>query len=233
MQFYRSLQSIKAITFDLDDTLYDNVPVIERMESLLTHWLHQQYPLTMTVTPEWWQQQKKQIVQKNPELSHDVTLWRRHYMQQGLRELGYSQVEAELAAQQTVAESLRLRSDFSVPSASHHVLKQLAQRVPLIAITNGNVDVERIGLAPYFQHVLQAGKNGRSKPYPDLFEQAQTLLNLPASNILHVGDHPISDVLGALNSGFMACWFHDKDKQHQMRLLPHIEIQHLESLLLL
>ena len=26
MHFYRSLKTIKALTFDLDDTLYDNVP---------------------------------------------------------------------------------------------------------------------------------------------------------------------------------------------------------------
>lgn len=31
MHFYRPLAPIKAMTFDLDDTLYDNHPVIEKL----------------------------------------------------------------------------------------------------------------------------------------------------------------------------------------------------------
>ena len=32
MEFFRRLHDIRAISFDLDDTLYDNRPVIERAE---------------------------------------------------------------------------------------------------------------------------------------------------------------------------------------------------------
>ena len=35
MQFYRSFRSPKALTFDLDDTLYDNHPVILRAEQAM------------------------------------------------------------------------------------------------------------------------------------------------------------------------------------------------------
>lgn len=33
MHFYRQLPVIEAMTFDLDDTLYDNRPVIRRVEA--------------------------------------------------------------------------------------------------------------------------------------------------------------------------------------------------------
>ena len=32
MHFYRTLMPIAAMTFDLDDTLYDNVPVMDKTE---------------------------------------------------------------------------------------------------------------------------------------------------------------------------------------------------------
>lgn len=237
MQFYRPLNAIKALSFDLDDTLYDNRPVIQRMEAELTTWLHEHYAETKTLPTSWWQAHKQQIAQREPELCHDVTLWRFRYMEQGFIALGYSASQARCAAQATVEESLRLRSDFHVPQETHRVLQALAQRLPLIAITNGNVDVERIGLAPYFQQVLQAGKQGRAKPYPDLFALASQALGVDAASMLHVGDHPVTDVLGALNHGCMACWFndqhHDVLAHHQARLLPHLTIERLDQLLLL
>ncbi|MCV5262976.1 5-amino-6-(5-phospho-D-ribitylamino)uracil phosphatase YigB, partial [Escherichia coli] len=44
MKFYRRIEPIKAMTFDLDDTLYDNYPVIVRMERELLAWLKHHHP---------------------------------------------------------------------------------------------------------------------------------------------------------------------------------------------
>ncbi|MCV5334493.1 5-amino-6-(5-phospho-D-ribitylamino)uracil phosphatase YigB, partial [Escherichia coli] len=82
--------------------------------------------------------------------------------------------------------ALDWRSQFEVPQSSLDVLTQLGERVPLVAITNGNVDLDKIGLTPYFQCVLKAGPDGLAKPATDMFAKAKRFLDIPAENILHV-----------------------------------------------
>ena len=60
-------------------------------------------------------------------------------------------------------------------------------------------------------------------------------LNLEPNAILHVGDNLLTDVEGAINSGMQACWINTGDKtlmeEKEVRLLPHVEISKLVSLL--
>ena len=105
----------------------------------------------------------------------------------------------------------------------------------MVAITNGNVDVEKIGLAKYFSLILKAGPNGYAKPHSDMFDQAQRFLAIDAQEILHVGDHPVSDVQGAINSGFKVCWFNDQHETicdvRKVKILPDVEITSTKQLL--
>lgn len=237
MKFYRSLAPIRALTFDLDDTLYDNRPVIERVETQVTQWLLNEHPLAATRPLTWWQALKGEIAQRFPMQCHDVSQWRYLQVMHGLLELGYSRSQAEQAASDTLLEVMRWRNQVEVPEQTHQVLAQLAAKLPLIALTNGNVQIEQIGLSGYFQSVLRAGPDGRAKPYPDLFQKAAQQLQLPPSAILHVGDHLQTDVLGARQNGFQACWFNDKSHNirqlEQATVLPDVEIDCLAQLTLL
>ncbi|OIQ24382.1 5-amino-6-(5-phospho-D-ribitylamino)uracil phosphatase YigB [uncultured Vibrio sp.] len=235
MRFYRRLSPIKAMTFDLDDTLYDNRPIIRRVESEITQWLHHQYPISATKPYSWWQQVKLDVAKVDPMLKHDVTRWRFEQVKHGLALLGLEQAQATLAAKATIEKVLVLRSQFDVPSETHRVLNQLSERYPLVAITNGNVDVSKIGLDVYFSLTLKAGPDGRAKPSPDLFSKASDFLNIAPKHTLHVGDHLITDVAGAKRNGFQACWYNDQGSnlmQHpRSRTLPDVEISQLDSLL--
>ena len=51
MRFYRPLGPVKAMTFDLDDTLYDNGPVIRAAEVSLQDYIVKHYPRTAQLTP--------------------------------------------------------------------------------------------------------------------------------------------------------------------------------------
>ncbi|MGR5129629.1 5-amino-6-(5-phospho-D-ribitylamino)uracil phosphatase YigB [Photobacterium swingsii] len=235
MQFYRPLKPIKALTFDLDDTLYDNRPVIRRAEQAMYDWLHSEHPVSRMLTVADWMALKLQLAKVDPWLRHDVTLWRFELLKIGLMQLGYSLNQATQAANEGVATVLAVRNQVDVPPETHRVLALLAQRVPLVAITNGNVDAEKIGLSGYFSHLLQAGRDGAAKPAPDMFTRAAQLINVPRENILHVGDHLHTDVAGALLNGYQACWFNDLDRclqrEPRARRLPDIEISSLAALL--
>ncbi|MDW6002579.1 5-amino-6-(5-phospho-D-ribitylamino)uracil phosphatase YigB [Vibrio mangrovi] len=235
MYYYRFLPSIQAMTFDLDDTLYDNVPVIRRLENKMLDWMHLNHPISALRPDEWWKQLKASLAQSSPELVHDVTQWRYENVMQGLILLGYAAHDARNAAEDAINEMFYWRNQIDVPEETHQVLTLLSRKIPLVAITNGNVDPEKIGLGHYFQRILKAGPDGFSKPYPDLFVKAQRDLGLPSSHILHVGDHLRTDVYGAKMNGFGACWLNDRRKNmrtaHAAMLLPDLEIHQLQSLL--
>ncbi|CAH8210915.1 5-amino-6-(5-phospho-D-ribitylamino)uracil phosphatase YigB [Vibrio aestuarianus] len=237
MHFYRSTGPIKAMSFDLDDTLYDNRPVIRHVEQQMVLWLHRHHPLSATRSLAWWQQLKLRLAQQQPLLRHDVTQWRFKQIEQGLIELGYSSEQALEAANAAIEEVLRLRNLVTVPQETHRVMTELAKRMPLVAITNGNVDPHRIGLGDYFELILKAGPDGLAKPHPELFDKARIHLALPANSILHVGDHLVTDVQGAKCNGFQACWYNDQGNtllaNRKAKILPDIEINQLSSLLLL
>lgn len=237
MKFYRRIAPVKAMTFDLDDTLYDNYPVIVRMERELLSWLQHYHPAVDHMDKADWFALKQRVVQLQPELKSDVTLWRLMQLKQAFSQVGYDNEASHAAAQAAVEVALDWRNRFEVPQQSLDVLAELGQEIPLVAITNGNVDLDRIGLTPYFQQVLKAGSDGRAKPAPDMFSKAQRFLDLPSEHILHVGDHLVTDVQGAKLAGFAACWFNDMNEnvitQAKTRTLPDIEINNLQSLLAL
>ena len=235
MRIYRGLQPVKAMTFDLDDTLYDNWPVIMKVEKEMAQWLFQEHPVSASLSLDEWQAVKQRVALENPELKHDVTLWRETQIKTGLLQLGYSQLQAEQAARDGIEHALWLRNQVDVPQETHRVMAELAEYIPLVAITNGNVDPHKIGLGQYFQPILKAGPDGKAKPYPDMFEKAQQHLSFDASNILHVGDHLRTDVYGAKKNGFQACWFNDTGSNlylsSKASVLPDVEIEQLSDLM--
>lgn len=233
MRFYRSLGPIAALTFDLDDTLYDNAPVIQQLETNVAAWFDERLrALGLEYQPVQWQRFKRQVLAGDANLANDVTRWRLEQYKWGFSCLGVANGD-QLAAE-AVDVALYWRSRFSVAEETHQLLSALAQRWPLVAITNGNVDVNTIGLSPYFQAVFRAGPDGPAKPHPQLFHLAQQALNIPAHQILHIGDHGVTDVLGARQFGMQTCWLNrsgrGREVGHHLRILPDFEIDDIHQL---
>ena len=64
MRFYRGLQPFKVMSFDLDDTLYDNSDVIRLAEE---HFLQcvQEHAQLSDLTSEYWREWKWQLAEKD------------------------------------------------------------------------------------------------------------------------------------------------------------------------
>jgi len=157
MEFFRRLHHVRAISFDLDDTLYDNRPVIERAEQWMVDYMRDTYLQTAMYDRAWWHRLKLQLQQEHPELKEDVSLCRKEMLLRGLVSGGMTQAEARGEAEKIFAMFLEVRSQVAVPTRTREVLTALAQKYPLVVITNGNVLVERLGLDGHFQHILKAG----------------------------------------------------------------------------
>jgi len=234
MYFYRRLKPIKAITFDLDDTLYDNHPVIRKTTAESHRFLQAYHPALHDFSLEAYQQLRDRLLAQEPDIYHDVTEWRRRTVEQAMLDVGLSPAEAQEGADKVMAVFAHWRSQVNVAPETHVALAALAERVPLVAITNGNAEPHLFGLDSYFQFVLRAGPHGRAKPYQDMYHLAAQRLDLPLENILHVGDDLTTDVAGALRCGMQACWINLREGNlmqiDDARLLPHVEITQLASL---
>ncbi|MBY6187494.1 HAD-IA family hydrolase [Marinobacter hydrocarbonoclasticus] len=231
MRFYRRLQPVQALSFDLDDTLYDNTPVLLNAEARLLQRLASESPDPRAQDPHWWQQQKAATLMATPHLLHDTTEARRATLQRGLGLLGHD--NPIRASEQLMSDFLIWRSAISVPAQIEQLLMGLAERYPLAVITNGNADVRRFLPNVPFASVRCAGPHGVQKPAPDLFQQCCAELGIPPEALLHVGDHPGTDVLGAINAGCQAALLTPGANGRIRRdgpALPTLELTSLEAL---
>lgn len=233
-RIYLRPRAYQAISFDLDDTLYDNGPIIRAAEVSLQQFLHQTYSETRRWQRDDWIKLKESLIQNQPELAHDTSAARLIMLEQGLLMLGYSRERAETGAMAGLSHFLHKRSDFTVPITVINMLRELSLTYPLIGITNGNVDADKIGLGEVLEFVLHPGEGTRMKPYPDMFYIASRRLDIPLHSLLHVGDSHSSDVMGARMAGCQAAWLNPsfgRDKSHRFgQLLPHVEIQDIHEL---
>ncbi|MFT6895990.1 MAG: HAD superfamily hydrolase (TIGR01509 family) [Paraglaciecola sp.] len=232
MIFYRKLQKMTAMSFDLDDTLYDNHPLILKAEQKLLAFLQQHSP--SGTDSQYWRQHKLAVLEAHPQLHSDMGLLRRQTLSRGLAELGHKGHQLDQAVDDAYAFFYHQRSDFKVSSEVCKILDSLAARLPLVAITNGNVNLQQIGISDYFQKSFHASLALPMKPASNMFNAAQQFLQRPASEILHVGDNLQKDIQGAKQAGFSCAWYAcDRTmclKHEPVSLVPDIQLASLGEL---
>ena len=236
LRFYSALpSSITTLSFDLDDTLYYNEEVIQLAEQAQFDAVCQHVPEAKLEGIQYWIDLKWQVLKQNPDLCHDVTQWRTMVISTGLENFGVKGDKNRVLTQKVFDVFYLARSNFKVPQQTFDVLTQLKQKFRLIAVTNGNADFERIGLAPYFEGYYRAGERGtRMKPFADLLELATNDFNIELSSILHIGDNVSTDVKAAQNAACPSLWFNPEQKHYPAGFaLPTAEYHDLADLLAL
>ena len=98
------------------------------------------------------------------------------------------------------------------------------------AITNGNADVHYIGIGHYFDFVVTSAGAGAAKPSRAIFEKALDHAEVPASQAVHVGDDPITDIRGAREAGMRTVWFNPAGDPWPSGPRPDAEINSLRRL---
>ena len=92
-------------------------------------------------------------------------------------------------------------------------LARIAARVPVAALSNGNADLERVGIAHLFAFTLGSREHGAAKPDASIFHAACARLGVAHAQVLHVGDHVEMDVAGAMRAGLRGCWINRESTQ--------------------
>lgn len=230
LRFHRRLTQFDVISFDLDDTLYDNVPIMQNAERCVHAFIEQNYPQTIPWDIDHWRERRMALMRSDSRLASDMTALRLATLRQGFTEAG---IEAPEAAANHVMQQFHFyRSDFKVAPETLNILSELRQRFTLCAISNGNVDCKRIGLSGYFDIVVQPNERLRGKPHSDMFNTAVNHLQITPSRLLHIGDHPWSDVVGAHRAGCQSGWYRDGlGSEAELHIVPTFSFNHIEQLL--
>ncbi|MBQ4834095.1 HAD-IA family hydrolase [Pseudoalteromonas sp. MMG010] len=229
IRFNRAIRPFSVMSFDLDDTLYNNHPIIKAAVSAQQNYLNA-LPRYQEQGTQYWQQCRQLAVKQTPALADNVTQWRKHTLHLALTKLGFNEEEVIRHANNAYNAFAEARSNIVVDDSVLALLQNLAQHFTLIAITNGNVEIERFNLNNQFALVLQAGMHGKAKPHTALFDKAAAHLKVEKNDILHIGDSLDTDVQGAHNAGCQSVWLNNQRAQYAYKGLADVEITNIHAL---
>ena len=219
---------IKAISLDLDDTLWPIWPAIERAEKVLHEWLEKHTPMAAALfsSPSALREVREHMAASRPDLRNDLSSLRRESIRLALYRAGENPLLADSAFDVFFAERQRV----TLFEDARPSLEFLSARFPLVSISNGNADLERMGLASYFQAAISAREFGVGKPDPRIFHAAAGAVDLTPDDLLHVGDDATLDALGALNAGMQAAWINRSDHLWPHEMQPQVTLASLTEL---
>ncbi len=220
------MNSVRAITLDLDDTLWAIGPVIVQAEKRVYERLAANCPaVANTYSMDDLREVRVQVERGFPELKHDLTALRKLTLERVLQECGYDTSHVEPLFE----EFMRARNDVALFPDVIPSLQRLSTRFPLVSISNGNADLDRIGLRHFFTASVSAREVGCAKPHPKVFLAACEQAGHPPENVIHIGDHPHQDILGAADVGMKTIWVNREgqtwDHEHQ----PDAEVRSLSG----
>lgn len=223
------LARIRAITLDLDDTLWPVWPAINHAEKALSDWLSDHAPMTSALfaNPHARHDLRQHVIKTHPQLSHNLSAIRLEAIRLALYRAGENPLLAKPAFEVFFAARHRVTLyDDALPA-----LEWLAQRYPLWAVSNGNAELARVGLGAFFVGGINAAQCGVGKPDARIFEAAAAQLGVLPSEVLHVGDDASLDVLGALAVGMQTVWVNRTEQlwPHE-RTEPHETVSQLGEL---
>ena len=195
------LSDIRAIAFDLDNTLWDVEPVLERAEQCLAAWLQEHCP-RLALSREQMRAAREQLARREPHNAHDLSYLRVATLTAHAREHGYD----ERVALDAFEVFLAARNVVEIFPDVAPALSRLRQRYALASLSNGNADLARIGLDHIFNVSLNARQIGAAKPHPRCFERLAGELALDPAAIAYVGDDPQLDIAAARAAGLRTVW---------------------------
>ena len=197
------MNGIRTITLDLDDTLWEIHPVIKRAEKRLYGWLNEHYPrITEMFAKEDMRILRKQVLEEHADKVHDLTFLRHTVLMQAATAAGYT----EFMVDEAFAVFDEVRNDVDMFPEVRPALRALRERFTLVAVTNGNADLAKVGIDDLFHAHVNAAMVGAAKPDRTIFDAAVQVGGAGADETLHVGDHPLYDVHGAREAGLRTAW---------------------------
>ena len=225
------LTGIKAVSFDVDGTLWDFEAVQsnalrEALVELRTHDAEAEAMLSVNTLIDTRDRVQEQLRGR----VNDLNELRMESFRRALTDIG--RPDEALAARLTAVYFER-RDAGRVPFADvGPTLEELAPRYTLGIISNGNTPATELGMDGLMSfEVFSQDHGGIEKPDTRLFEIALERAGCSAGELLHVGDSLENDVVGAARAGVKSVWLNRNGAGSRPDITPVAEIASLRELL--
>lgn len=191
--------------------------MISRAETVVADWMSRHYPRMMQrYSLRSMLEMRQQVAIEYPEMVHDLSFLRRQVFLRMARATGYDDTVAEEAFSVFFAA----RNEVTLFDDVVPALRRLSARLPLFALSNGNADLELIGIATVFSGTYSARQFGVAKPDPRIFHEMAQRAGFSATDILHVGDDPQNDIDAAAAAGMPTVWINRNGDAWPAHLTP-------------
>ncbi|PFG45646.1 HAD superfamily hydrolase (TIGR01509 family)/HAD superfamily hydrolase (TIGR01549 family) [Vibrio sp. ES.051] len=207
---------LKAIFFDMDETLCATSQADKVAGQEFTTWVQQTYP--QVTEPQAFLQRYLQGVYKklNAEFPHLVTLlpdenaFRCGLIQTILAEYGISINAAQAQQAQDYFDAARMGAFTFFPGVKE-MLSELRQHYKLVVITNGPIfsqhpKLKATQMSDWVDHIIVGGEEPEEKPAASIFQKALNLVDAKPEEALHIGDSLPADIAGANKMGILSVW---------------------------
>ncbi len=219
---------VRAVIFDLDDTLWPLLPLITRAEQTLFDWLQQHVPaVTRQHSIQSLRAVRAELLPTNARFEYDLWALRKAVLTRVFTLAGEDLTMIDPAMQ----IFSHARNQVSLFPDALPVLTQLGKNFRLGSISNGFADLAAIGLAEHFGVSLAAHQFGCAKPDARIFLAACAALEVEPHQAVYVGDDVLIDVQGAQQAGLRTVWINRSGKVAPPDLQPDAECRDLSAVL--
>lgn len=230
-----ALPSIRAILFDVDETLYDR----ERAQRLVLERLPAALPelfgdIGLEAVWDAWEQSDRQTENHVYTVS-DIRTSRNMRSAVFLRLLGLSEAHTDAVTDFYIETYTTVQAPID---GAAEVVAKCAARLPVGVVSNAYPDVqygkiETLGVRHHLRCVVLSEEyGGPRKPAAEIFLHGCELLGSQPATTLYVGDSFGNDVVGALGAGLIPCWYNPRQlPAPEGETLPRFQLRTLRELL--
>ena len=226
-------KKIKAVLFDVDDTLFDRKLAQKEVCKLIVKQMSRVFNAFNF-------EQVQEAFLKSDQISTDI--FNSGAPSESLRDkrsclflqlLGITEDYTPMVTELYVRDSPLVKAPIDGAIA---VVKKLSRKFKVGVVSNGLPDVqyrklETLGLYDLFSCIVLSEVIGIRKPDPAIFQKAASLIQMKPAECLYVGDSYTHDIIGAKNAGMQACWFNpESNKPQDETIKPDFIIRKLEEL---
>jgi len=180
-----SHESLRLLSFDLDNALYHNPPVIAAAEAASVAYLNQAFSSAgVDCDLQIYQQLRHQLVSSGLTQYENLTELRAEALRQFCRPLN----DGGWVAARALAIFVAARSRITLVAEVDALLGQLAQHYILVSISNGNCNPRLTALSRHFRRHYSASQGFRAKPHPQMLQRAMADFSIQPTQMVHIGD---------------------------------------------
>ena len=204
-------KKIRMITFDLDDTLWDNVPTITKAEIETRKWIENKVGKIDWGDLNDFLNLREELIKEDESIKWDISKLRKEIFKRKLAHITPEKYRNKLV-EDAFAVFISRRHEVKLFDGVEIALKQLSKNFLLGVLTNGNADIFRFNIGKYFSFSVSSLGAKNSKPNRAHFDKAIEIMeNIKFDEILHIGDHQVNDILAAYNLGIESLWFNNNE----------------------